>query len=93
MNGAWAVLLEHFKVEFGAVAFVAIKAVHRILLVESEHEPVAGDFGNNRSCHARKYGGVCPYDSFLRYGEIEQYISINNQRIDYRVWFTFYAIA
>ena len=78
MDGTRAVKAEHFKVEFGAVAFVAIKAVLRIFFVESEYESVSRDFGNNRSCHAFQNGSICFYNGFLRYGKIKKKVSIND---------------
>ena len=85
MDGAGAVLFEHFEVELSAIAFVTVKAVHRIFFVEFEHEPVAGDLGYDGRGHALENGSVCPYNSFLGYGEIDKKVPIDDQKIYLRV--------
>jgi hypothetical protein len=78
VDGTRPVLFEHCKVEARAVAFVAIKAVQGIFFVESEHEPVTRNFGNDGRCHALENGGICFHDRFLRYGKVKKKVSINN---------------
>ena len=68
MDGAGAVLFEHCEMEPRAVAFVAVKAVHRIFFVELEHEPVSRDLGNDGGGHAEENGGIRFYNCLLRKG-------------------------
>ena len=47
MHLASAVFLDHRAVQCGAIPLVQIKAILGVLVVETAHEAVAGDFGDN----------------------------------------------
>ena len=81
MDGARAIFFEHFEMQRGAVSLMTIKAVQGIFFVVTEHKPISCDFGNNRSCHAGKYCGICFYDCLLRSRNINRGHTINNHKI------------
>ena len=66
---------------FGAVAFVAVKAVMRIFFMVLEHHPVSGDLGDYGGRRYGKAFGVSFYYRFLTYADAVKAHRVQKQNI------------
>jgi len=79
-----AVAAYHLAVERGAVALVQIKAVLRVFFVETAHQAVACNFGDDGGRRDHRHFFIAPYDRLLRDTAREKQSAVKHHMVGHR---------